>query len=179
MFFQLHRHFRVVANDLTRNRSRVIFSEHAQTFFAGEGEQWTTPWTRKLLYSSKPGRTCSSSFIWLLSLYLLNSKSNRERWELSFTPMLEFDLLIIQTPKIKLRRDEFTSCKSLIYWSFKPQKLNLCNNSSLTKKKIENCQFRRVKPQLHHLTAAVRLDTRSMVKAFPLLTKPWWILTWV
>ena len=34
-------------------------------------------------------------------------------------------------------RDEFTSCKSLIYWSFKPEKLNLCNNSSLTKKNRE------------------------------------------
>ena len=47
----------------------------------------------------------------------------------------------IKTTKMKsadhayFGRDEFTSFKSLIYWSFKPQKLNLCNNSSLTKTK--------------------------------------------
>ena len=69
-----------------------------------------------------------------------------------------------QTTKMKpadhayFGRDEFTSCKSLIYWSLKPPKLSLCNNSSPTKKKIENCQFRHVKPQLHHLIAWEELE---------------------
>ena len=134
--------------------------------------------------------------------YLLNSKSNRERWELSFLTVIigwVFFLLFlaqrirrkslsIQTTEMKpadhayFGRDEFTSCQSLIYLSFRPQKLNLCNNSTLTEKIIENCQFRRVTPQLHHLIAweESKVDcnklsavTHTTVKAFPSLTKPW------
>ena len=58
----------------------------------------------------------------------LNTAVNRPR---------KWNLLIISCDHAYFGRDEFTSCKSLIYWSLNPQKLSLCNNSSPTKKNRE------------------------------------------
>ena len=45
----------------------------------------------------------------------------RSRWKLIWSTLLS--------------ANELTSCRSLIYWSFKPPKLNLFNNSCLTRRK--------------------------------------------
>ena len=52
--------------------------------------------------------------------------------EISINRPRKWNLLIMH---ISVEMSSLSSCKSLIYWSFKPQKLNLCNNSSLTKTK--------------------------------------------